>query len=200
MGAKTTRETILEAAHNLLTQGQGVRMGDVAHAAGISRQALYLHFKTRTELLVATTLHLDEIKGRDARLAPVRAATSGLERLRLWVRAWCAYIPEIHGLARALMDQAVQDPEAANAWAARMEDVRDGCRSAVAMLDADTHLRRGLSVDQGTDLLWMLLSIPNWEALVQVRGWTQGEYAEHIERVACEMLTGQASDATSRLL
>lgn len=32
-------------------RGQGVRMGDIAKAAGISRQAIYLHFDTRTALM-----------------------------------------------------------------------------------------------------------------------------------------------------
>jgi AcrR family transcriptional regulator len=192
--AKPTRDRILDAALHLLTEGQGVRMGDVAKAAGISRQALYLHFGTRTELLVATTLHLDQIKGRDARLRPVRAAKVGAERLRLWVQAWCGYIPEIHGLARALMDQAVGDAEAATAWAERMEDMRQGCRAAVAMMARDGALRPGLSVDQGADLLWMLLSIGNWEALVLRRGWSQADYARQMERQAMEMLTGQVGN------
>ena len=194
MEMKPTRERILDAALNLLTQGQGVRMGDVAKQAGISRQALYLHFGTRTELLVATTLHLDQIKGRDARLAPVRAAKSGVERLQLWVRAWCAYIPEIHGLARALMDQAVSDAEAARAWAERMEDMRQGCQAVVAMMAADRSLRADLAVDQATDLLWMLLSVQNWEALVQVRGWTQADYAHQMERQSLQMLSDQVGN------
>ncbi|GHC52873.1 TetR/AcrR family transcriptional regulator [Neogemmobacter tilapiae] len=192
--AKPTRERILDAALDLLTAGQGVRMGDVAKQAGISRQALYLHFGTRTELLVATTLHLDQIKGRDARLAPVRAAETGLERLRLWVQAWCAFVPEIHGLARALMDQSVTDAEAALAWAARMEDMRQGCQAALAMLARDGSLRAGMPVDQATDLLWMLLSVQNWEALVQVRGWSQVDYAQQMERQALEMLTGRVGN------
>lgn len=194
MEMKPTRERILDAALDLLTKGQGVRMADVAKQTGISRQALYLHFKTRTELLVATTLHLDQIKGRDARLVPVRTAATGLERLRLWVQAWCAYIPEIHGLARALMDQAVGDGEAAAAWAARMEDMRGGCQAAVAMMAAEGSLRKELGVDQGTDLLWMLLSVANWEALVQVRAWSQGDYAQQMERQALEMLTGKVGN------
>jgi len=36
-----------------------VTMADIAKAAGISRQALYLHFPTRVDLLVAMTRHLD---------------------------------------------------------------------------------------------------------------------------------------------
>lgn len=187
--SSSTRDRILDASLALLTSDGGlVRMGDVARAAGISRQALYLHFRTRTELLVATTLHLDRLKDRDGRLAPVRAAPTGEERLRLWVRAWAAYIPEIHGLARALMNQAIHDPEAAAAWSERMEDVHQGCRAAVTMLAAEGRLAATLTPDQATDLLWTLLSIRNWEALCLDRGWSQSDYATHIEAIATRIL------------
>ena len=73
-----TRTRILEATVQMLEEGQGraVRMGDIAAAAGISRQAVYLHFASRTELLVAAAKHLDEVLQSDRRLAPSRAATS----------------------------------------------------------------------------------------------------------------------------
>ena len=58
-----TRSKILQATLELLEAGEGgeIRMGDIAKRAGISRQALYLHFATRAELLVETTFYLDEL-------------------------------------------------------------------------------------------------------------------------------------------
>ena len=78
-----TRERILIATVEMLEQhgGRGVRMSDIAKAAGISRQAVYLHFASRADLLVAATQYLDEVLEIDRRLAPSRAATSGVERL-----------------------------------------------------------------------------------------------------------------------
>ena len=66
-----TRERILNAAWKLLEadKAASVRMGDIAKEAGISRQALYLHFSTRAELLVATARYLDDVKNVDQRLA-----------------------------------------------------------------------------------------------------------------------------------
>ena len=62
-----TRSRILQAALELLeaSQGKGVRMTDIAKQAGITRQALYLHFSTRAALLIATTHYLDELKGSE---------------------------------------------------------------------------------------------------------------------------------------
>ena len=97
-----TRTRILETTVRMLEEhgGRGVRMGDIAKAAGISRQAVYLHFASRAELLVAATRYLDEILDVDARLAPSRAATSGVERLALYIECWGSYIPEIYGVAK----------------------------------------------------------------------------------------------------
>ena len=62
-----TRTRILNAAWSLLESGRGagVRMSDIAKEAGISRQALYLHFPNRADLLVATTQHVDAVKDID---------------------------------------------------------------------------------------------------------------------------------------
>ena len=56
-----TRERILKETWHLMEKrrGQGVRIEDVAQAAGVSRQAVYLHFGSRAELLIATTHYLD---------------------------------------------------------------------------------------------------------------------------------------------
>ena len=70
-----TRRKILDTAWKLLEAGgRPTRMSDFARAAGISRQALYLHFPSRAELLVAVTRHVDQVKDIDARLAESRAA------------------------------------------------------------------------------------------------------------------------------
>ena len=79
-----TRTRILNATWKLLEadQGHGVRMSDIAKQAGISRQAVYLHFPTRSKLLIATTRYLDDIKGIEARTSrdfsgKLRAGSAG---------------------------------------------------------------------------------------------------------------------------
>ncbi|MEM8588637.1 MAG: TetR/AcrR family transcriptional regulator [Pseudomonadota bacterium] len=181
-----TRTRILEAAWRLLESGQaeGVRMADIAREAGISRQAVYLHFPTRAELLVATTLYLDEVKHVDKRLAASRSATTGVERLSAFIEAWGNYIPEIYGMAKALLAMENTDEEAAAAWSDRMQAVRQGCEAAVRALARDGTLTPDRSVEEATDLLWTLLSVRNWEQLVQDCGWSQGQYIETMKELA----------------
>ncbi|MEE8093243.1 MAG: helix-turn-helix domain-containing protein, partial [Gammaproteobacteria bacterium] len=137
-----TRTRILDATVRMLEEqgGRGVRMGDIAKAAGISRQAVYLHFSSRAELLEATTKYRDRLLDLDRRLAPSRAATSGVERLALYIEFWGHYIPEVYGVAKALLLAQDTDEAAAAAWQDRMLAMRDGCRAAIDALHADGKL------------------------------------------------------------
>ena len=159
-------------------------MSDIAKQAGVSRQALYLHFKTHSDLLVATTLYLDDVKGIEGRLALSRTAPDGITRLTAFIDAWANYIPEIYGVARALMILQETDSAAAEAWNGRMLAVRHGCAAAIHALDRDGQLSAIYTTEQATDMLWMLLSVRSWEQLTQVSEWTQSEYVSHIHSLA----------------
>ena len=182
-GNPTTRERLLKASLELLeeSQGRGVRMGDIAKRAGISRQAVYLHFATRADLLIATTHYLDALKGTEARLQASRTAPSGIARLDAFIEAWGNYIPEIYGIAKALLAMRDTDAEAAQAWDQRMRDMREGCEAAIAALDRDGTLSADHTPDQATDILWTLLSVRNWEQFTQGCGWSQERYVETLK-------------------
>ena len=89
-GESETRTRILVATWRLMVQrrGHGVRMRDIAEAAGVSRQAVYDHFGSRAELMVATARYGDEVRGLDERLRLYRATTAGVERLEAFVEFW----------------------------------------------------------------------------------------------------------------
>ncbi|WP_027834508.1 TetR/AcrR family transcriptional regulator [Maritalea myrionectae] len=183
---RNTRARILESAVELLESGTGsaVRISDIAKAAGISRQAVYLHFPKRADLLTAATRYLDEKNDVDARLGESRSAPTGLVRLDAWVAVWGNYIPEIYGIGKALMAMMDSDEEARVAWEDRMQAVRHGCAAVVGDLARDGQLVSDLSQEKATDILWMLLSVRNWELLRHECGWTQDQYVEHLKQVA----------------
>lgn len=187
-----TKTRILEVTWRLLESGnKAIRMADIAKAAGVSRQALYLHFPSRAELLVATTRHIDTVKNVDARLARSRSASSGVERLHAFVDAWGGYIPQIHGISVALRAMRDTDKEAAAAWEDRMQAVRQGCESAVRAILEDGCLKEGITEITGVDLLWTLLSVENWERLVLECGWSQSDYEQTLKKIAEVSLMSQ---------
>lgn len=183
-----TRSRILESTVRMLEEhgGRGVRMGDIAKASGISRQAIYLHFASRTDLLVAATRYLDEILDVDKRLAPSRAATSGSERLALYIDCWGNYIPEIYGVGKALMLARDTDEAAAAAWNDRMAAMRDGCRAAIDALHADEMLAPEWTRAKATDALWAMLLVPQWEALTIECGWSTKQYVGWMKQLAAQ--------------
>lgn len=181
-----TKEKILKSARNLLESGEAskVRMGDIAKAAGISRQALYLHYPNRAELLVTLVRWMDEVHEVDQLLIPSRTAPDGKARLDAFIEAWGSYIPVIYGVGKALMAMMDSDAEARAAWEDRMGALKHGCAAAVRDLSRDGMLQDGLTPDQATDLLWTLLSVRNWEQLRLTCGWTQEAYIAQIKHLS----------------
>ena len=161
--------------------GRDVRMGDVAKGAGVSRQAVYDHFGSRAELMVATVRYGDGVLGLNGRLRRYRAAGSGVERLEAYVEFWGRYMPEIYGIARALLSEREGDEAVAAAWDDRMRAVYDACRDIIERLRRDGTLVSGWSTDEAADLLWTMLSIRNWESLTRERGWSVDHYVDRMQ-------------------
>ena len=173
-----TKTKILEASWRLLEahQGQGVKMSDIAKEAGISRQAVYLHFASRTELMIATMNYVDEVKGLDARLAQLNNTTSGTELLSACVEVWGNYIPEIYGLAKAMLMTRDTDKDMAAAWNNSMNCLRDVCQNTIEALDKEGKLTEGWSIKEATDMFMATISISQWEQLTIECGWSNEQY------------------------
>lgn len=186
----STRDRILKSTQDLLEAGRvaEVRMADIAKLAGISRQALYLHFPNRAELLVATTRYLDEVQGIDARVEADVMGTEGVQRLNAFLENWGTHIPHIQGVASALMQMMDSDAEAAAAWENRMTAIRRLCKRCIDSLQDAGKLTDDLNRKQAVDTLYMLVSVRNWEVLVKDCGWSQQAYLRHIKRTAHRVL------------
>ena len=184
-GEQDTRTRILGATLRLMEErsGRGVRMRDVADAAGVSRQAVYDHFGSRAELMVATARYGDEVRGLDERLSGYRSAVRGVDRLEAFVEFWGNYIPEIHGIARALLAAREGDAAVAAAWDDRMRVVWEACRDIAGRLQRDGMLAPGWSPEEAGEMLWSLLSIGTWENLTLERGWPVGRYVIRMQEL-----------------
>jgi AcrR family transcriptional regulator len=183
---KNTRIKILEATWKLMEdrRGSGVRMSDIAKAAGISRQAIYLHFDTRTALMSATAIYVDEVKGLDARLQVVLSAENAVDMLKAYVNVWGHYVPEIYGLAKALLAARETDEAARVAWDERMECLRDGCRAIVVRLKDEGRLAPEWGQGDAVEMLWTILSFQTWEQLTVECGWSVEEYVRRMTVLA----------------
>jgi AcrR family transcriptional regulator len=172
--ADETRTRILETAWRLARErGLGaVTVAEIAAAAGVSRQLVYVHFSNRAGLLVAMTRHQDARSGFRDRAWATRdlEPAAALEAL---IRAWHDYLPEIVPVAAELEAAVITGEDGAEAWNDRMGELREAFRVAVERLE----LAPGWTVDTAADWAWARCQPSSWRHLVQERGWDPGEYA-----------------------
>lgn len=169
----STRHRIFTAARDLLEKHDyAVGLEQIAHAAGVSRQALYLHFGSKAALLVALVEWVDEQENLAELFAPVFAADSGVEALERAVQASGTYAPRIHRLAMVLESARKTDEAAADAWNDRMSSRRGAFRIIVERIHAEGDLDPRWSVDEAIDLVWTAILPQTYDALVSESGWT----------------------------
>lgn len=167
-------------------------MSDIAALAGVSRQAVYLHFDSRTKLMVATVQYGDRINNAASQVQPWRDA-EGVEKLDAWIEFWGKYLPQIFGVAKALMIARETDEAAKAAWEDRMADVRSSCRTTVASLSKTGDLAAPWTVASATDILWTLLSVDSYEQLVVSGTWSTRRYVQHMKSAARRLFTNDLS-------
>ncbi|WP_210480213.1 TetR/AcrR family transcriptional regulator [Naasia sp. SYSU D00948] len=177
----STRHRILEAAWGAVEElGAGVRMGDVALRAGVSRQAVYLHFKDRAALLLALVDHMDETLEVDRLVGEVFAAPGGVAMLDRALALYAQLTPRIDRVARVL--ERSDDPAMAAAWRDRMSRRRSGHLAVIGLIAAEGRLADGWTVEEAADLLQTLTLPATWRTLTEELGWTSEQYREGLGR------------------
>lgn len=183
-GDPETRERLLQAASELaLEQGPSLRLADVAARAGVSRQAVYLHFGDRARLLLTLLAWGDQALELGELLARVTEAPTGVEALERMVEVHAAYSPRIDALARILEAHQYQDPAVAAALRDRLDFRRAAHRAVIARIAAEGDLADGWTVDTAADLFFAVTLATPWRELTGTCGWSAGQYAERMSQL-----------------
>jgi AcrR family transcriptional regulator len=201
LSSNNSRTRILEAALALIAKrGEaGVSMGEIATAARVSRQAVYLHFADRAALMLALVRHVDEKRHLDKELRKVRDASSAWAGIRAMVSLQARLNPGLWAIARALDAVRRTDEAAERGWQDRLQHRLEGCRQMIARLQEEGKLRRRLDPEVAADLLWTITSLRTWEDLVLERGWSRQRYGRHITSLlAAALLNLSAGRASER--
>jgi AcrR family transcriptional regulator len=182
MSRNNSRTQILEAALTLITRrgDANVTMADVGRAAGVSRQAVYLNFADRGDLMLALVRYADERRGLEGELNKIHTAPSGLAAVRALVALQARTNSEIWAIARAIDAVRRTDAEVENSWQDRLKSRLLGCRQIIARLANDGILRKELKPAAAADILWTVTSLRTWEDLVLQRGWTAVQYEKRV--------------------
>lgn len=177
-----TRERILQAAAAVLQDREQFRMEDVASAAGVSRQAVYLHFDGRASLLIEVARYIDRVEGLAELAAGIWRAESAAEALNRFISLQVEYNPKIYPFVVEGLRGRYEDKAIEAAWEDRMASRRKACRKLVRWLEREKLLGSGWGDEAATDMLWALTSIQLWEALVVETGWSPDRYVSHLRR------------------
>jgi AcrR family transcriptional regulator len=175
--ANQARTAVISAATSLFRDKGWAATGmrDVAQAAGISVETVYVNFRSKGELLMAC---VDLAVVADAEPMPLAGrpefAALGQGSRKQRIQAAARLLTDVNqrttGLLLALREAAASDP-------------------ALAQARREGEDRRRLNVEQGLELiggrpvtrdeadgLWALMSVEVYDLLTDVRGWTQAEY------------------------
>ena len=174
-GDPETRRRILEVTRQLLVEhGSALRLQAVAERAGVSRQALYLHFGDRQGLILALVRHMDETLELRDLLAHVLAAEDGRELLERAVRLNTDFWAQVAPVASVLLASEEDDLRAA--WRDRMTFRRGTFRQMVERLHELGELSPSWDVDDASDLLYAVTHFDSWRELTNDLRWTDDRY------------------------
>ncbi len=170
---RDTRARILAAALACAADARpDFTMGEVAAKAGLSRQAVYLHFPDRAALLAA----LSEKLASAASLSPPDAPSA-----RAVLAATVAWLADDYPRTWPLVQKLGENPGDASRLVA--------CRALVERFRGEGALSPHLSAGTAADLLFTLTSLAVWAELVRRRGWDTARYRSHIVYLATSALT-----------
>src|SRR2546421_2812020 len=170
-GSKT-REAILDAARTLFEEHGYFAVGleAIASKAGVSRQAIYLHFESKADLLRA--LH-ERVNTQDVAPAFERvwAAETAEDALDAWISATAEAVPKFLAIANTLNAARRSDPDVEATWKAPAEGRYADCLRLAARLKQEKKLTPRMKVADAADILWCQTSIWAYESLVVDREW-----------------------------
>ncbi len=189
---RPARIAILDAARRLFEDKDfiSVTLEEVARAAGVSRQAVYLNFGSRAGLLVALVGYIDEVEGLQAQIAKVLDSPTAVSALEALVDFRARYTPSIYRLATHVDAARRFDADAEASWQDRMKHRYAHSRAVAHRMAVEGVLAAGWTEAAAADLIWSMTSIRTYEDLVIDRGWSVNRYRQRLKAILVGMLVG----------
>jgi AcrR family transcriptional regulator len=154
--SEETRTVILDATWSLIADKKRLDIGltEIAAAAGVSRQTVYLAFGSRAGLLTAMARNKDLQSDHVDRLGKISCSdTMTPEEFQRYIEIWLDYLPLIYPVGILLDAAALADAEAASAWDDRMKGaLLAGLKRIFRRLAKQGHLVSGLKPDRAAEL------------------------------------------------
>lgn len=164
---KSSRPLILRAARQLIEErgGSPVTVTEVAERAGLSRQAIYLHFDDLTDLLLELSREADAGTRTDEHQATIDQAPTARAALHNAVAVQAHIKPRLHTLITALDLLRRSDPAAQAVYEERETARYRRVVEVVQRLEDEDELAADWDVETASKLAWAVMSQRVWEDL-----------------------------------
>ncbi len=182
-GRPETRTQILQAARAMFEElgYHGAGLGAIAKMAGVSRQAIYLHFPSKAELLTALHLHIfatDVVPAIERH--PITEAMTALDALDAAIAVDAEVASKVWQIHEALTVARRQHPEVEETLRPREEDRYGDLLGLGRRLEREGALPPRIGVGTFADMMWGLLNIGTYRNLVIERGWSLDQYRDWV--------------------
>jgi AcrR family transcriptional regulator len=190
--ARRNRERVLESARLLFAKRgiEGVRIDDIAHAAGVSASMIYATFKSREGILRALMENALFGPHYAAALALLDSEADPIELIALTA-----------GVARAIYEEETRELGLIREIAAysptlraiekEFDDIRyEAQHQRIRDLFASKRARKGLELNAARRILWMYTSREVYRMLVTEGRWTPDEYEAWLRETLLTALVG----------
>lgn len=195
---RPTRERILDAAIDLFAaQGPEITLEEIAGEADVSRQTVYVHFGSRTGLILALVQHLDTHGPLPGLIAQVVQAPAALAALDAVVRLHTEYSPVAYPVARVFMTSRHLDPALEVAWEDRMQARRGLYREVVERVASEGLLADPWTSEAATEIVFAITSWQLWEQLVIEGGWSKDDYLSRLQVILRRVLVADVDGGTA---
>ncbi len=173
-------------------------LAEVAAAAGVARPTVFAAFGSKAALLHDV---LDEaLAGDDAPVPvaqrpwfePVWTAQSPAAVLDAYADVCVLIAGRAARLFEAVRRAADDSPDAAQLWQTLQDSRRAGAVMVLEHAVTVGSLAPGLSLEQGTDILWVLNDPAHYSTLVIDRGWAVDDFRRWLARTMRQALLGSA--------
>jgi AcrR family transcriptional regulator len=159
----------------------GAGLEAVARKAGVSRQAIYLHFPSKAELLAA--LHM-QIFATDVVPAierhPITDSTSALDALDATIAVDTEVVSTVWRISEVLAVARRQHPEVEQTLKPRDDERYGELLNLGHRLEKEGELPPTIGVALFADMLWGLMNTGTYRNLVIERGWSLDEYRQWV--------------------
>lgn len=183
-GNSETRAHILQVSWDLIANhGSNLKLTEVAKNAGVSRQALYLHFGDRAGLVIALVRHMDEMLDLGNKLAHVQAAPDGAELICRAMRLNHEFWSMVRPVARILVVAQDHDPALRGAWRDRMAFRQKGFARIVQKIADLGELSPDWDIEEAAELLYATTHFDSWRELTLHLGWSGDRYVATMTRM-----------------